>query len=145
MKSILNFDAQSRLKLIIFLPAILSCQQSDTREGSPEAIEAFRPPLDAPTYASTFEEEACLSNQCGNVRIETLWRSKNGYEPQIKNTPKGSRTPVTWMRTMYPRPLDDGGLNSCRRSKKGIIDDETTRNSGGRSRTFDLRLMNPAL
>jgi hypothetical protein len=25
-------------------------------------------------------------------------------------TPKGNRTPVTWMRTMYPRPLDDGGI-----------------------------------
>src|SRR4051812_18635545 len=26
-------------------------------------------------------------------------------------TPKGSRTPVLWLRTRYPRPLDDGGVD----------------------------------
>jgi hypothetical protein len=26
------------------------------------------------------------------------------------STPKGSRTPVLWLRTRYPRPLDDGGV-----------------------------------
>ena len=26
------------------------------------------------------------------------------------STPTGTRTPVPWLRTKYPRPLDDGGL-----------------------------------
>src|SRR5208337_2369565 len=27
----------------------------------------------------------------------------------ISSTPTGTRTPVPWLRTKYPRPLDDGG------------------------------------
>ena len=30
--------------------------------------------------------------------------------PGIFNTPKGSRTPVLWLRTRCPGPLDDGGV-----------------------------------
>lgn len=33
---------------------------------------------------------------------------------QLPNTPKGSRTPVLWLRTRYPRPLDDGGATCGR-------------------------------
>lgn len=57
------------------------------------------------------------------------------------NTPKGSRTPVTWMRTMYPRPLDDGGSSNQNKNRHQA----DYGNSGGRNRTYDLRLMNPAL
>ena len=28
------------------------------------------------------------------------------------STPTGTRTPVPWLRTKYPGPLDDGGVNS---------------------------------
>ena len=37
------------------------------------------------------------------------------------NTPTGNRTPVFWLRTRYPRPLDDGG-------KKLPADTDRTRN-----------------
>src|SRR5208337_2016782 len=30
----------------------------------------------------------------------------------ISSTPTGTRTPVPWLRTKYPRPLDDGGIVS---------------------------------
>ena len=34
-------------------------------------------------------------------------------DPQtLPGTPKGNRTPVPWLRTRYPRPLDDGGTAS---------------------------------
>ena len=31
--------------------------------------------------------------------------------PHVISTPTGSRTPVSWLRTRYPRPLDDGGVS----------------------------------
>src|SRR5215210_2894808 len=40
------------------------------------------------------------------------WNEKGRPEtgrPWLRSTPKGSRTPVLWLRTRYPRPLDDGG------------------------------------
>ena len=30
-------------------------------------------------------------------------------EIALQSTPTGTRTPVPWLRTKYPRPLDDGG------------------------------------
>src|SRR5580704_16016465 len=29
---------------------------------------------------------------------------------RVVSTPTGTRTPVPWLRTKYPRPLDDGGI-----------------------------------
>jgi hypothetical protein len=29
---------------------------------------------------------------------------------RVASTPTGTRTPVPWLRTKYPRPLDDGGM-----------------------------------
>jgi hypothetical protein len=31
------------------------------------------------------------------------------HSPRLATTPKGTRTPVFWLRTRHPRPLDDGG------------------------------------
>jgi hypothetical protein len=49
-------------------------------------------------------------------KTEKLAKIKTSISPFIaetyegfKNTPKGTRTPVAWMRTKNPRPLDDGG------------------------------------
>ena len=47
----------------------------------------------------------------GRARAE---RAKKKGDPRwvalwLASTPKGSRTPVLWLRTRYPRPLDDGG------------------------------------
>lgn len=55
--------------------------------------------------------------------------SKKAGTPPSGITPKGTRTPVTGMRTRRPRPLDDGGK----------------KNSGEWIRTTDPGLMNPML
>src|SRR3954453_12783787 len=42
-------------------------------------------------------------------RDDELCAKKNPHFCGL-STPKGSRTPVLWLRTRYPRPLDDGGV-----------------------------------
>jgi hypothetical protein len=37
------------------------------------------------------------------------------------NTPKGSRTPVPWLRTKYPGPLDDGGVRERPLGRSAVI------------------------
>src|SRR5262249_19799737 len=32
------------------------------------------------------------------------------YHDGVRSTPTGTRTPVPWLRTKYPGPLDDGGV-----------------------------------
>ena len=35
------------------------------------------------------------------------------YSINLKNTPKGIRTPAASVKGMCPRPLDDGGIFAC--------------------------------
>jgi hypothetical protein len=58
-------------------------------------------------------------------------------EPSVSlSTPTGNRTPVSWLRTRYPRPLDDGGktFRFC----------QSTSRSGG-TRTPNRRFWRPVL
>ena len=41
----------------------------------------------------------------------TLAEARVAASPDVGSTPTGTRTPVPWLRTKYPRPLDDGGLD----------------------------------
>lgn len=50
-------------------------------------------------------------------------------QPKIKNAPKGSRTPVSRMRTWRPGPLDDGGENSRQEPNQLMIGSRIARHS----------------
>src|SRR6185437_16475525 len=51
--------------------------------------------------------EVAGSNRRGGIR---LTNKKSPAKPGFPDTPKGSRTPVFWLRTRHPRPLDDRGV-----------------------------------
>ena len=63
---------------------------------------------------STRRDRLVKSGKCWEPenRISRFYRMISHLtEPYIiLTTPKGSRTPVLWLRTRYPRPLDDGGV-----------------------------------
>ena len=42
--------------------------------------------------------------------------------PDVESTPTGTRTPVPWLRTKYPRPLDDGGLGRDSIINQGLVE-----------------------
>src|SRR5262245_20576501 len=47
----------------------------------------------------------------GAIDKKTLAKARVAESPDVESTPTGTRTPVPWLRTKYPRPLDDGGLD----------------------------------
>ena len=49
------------------------------------------------------------SNAAGSSSTGCQGRTRK-QRPAFRDTPTGSRTPVSWLRTKYPRPLDDGGV-----------------------------------
>src|SRR5581483_8283102 len=54
-----------------------------------------------------------LKNQ-GFLRIHRIFLG-------LTTTPKGTRTPVFWLRTRHPRPLDDGGGAIILRDREGDV------------------------
>src|SRR3954447_21835321 len=52
---------------------------------------------------------------------------------RLATTPKGTRTPVFWLRTRHPRPLDDGGGTAIVLIPPPRVKD-TTGPGGGRHR-----------
>ena len=83
-----------------------------------------------PGRVSRLRGAKALCRRATGGRRKTRWRSwwsrsadhavdpkgskgRTGFlKPQqpIGSTPTGTRTPVPWLRTKYPRPLDDGGM-----------------------------------
>lgn len=60
-----------------------------------------------------------------------LARNREAFQDaKIRSTPTGIRTPVPWLRTMYPRPLDDGG--------KRVVGNESTNNKTSLPRGSNL-------